>query len=126
MRGLLVIVRPGENRGPRMSRILMVAFRPHAGQREALLSLLHFQHMHVRGLGFIAKRQPWLMEAANGEIVYVAGFDDCGQVDLCWEDETFQDINSQISDIADMVPLRSLHEASAAYVDMEALEPVGA
>lgn len=105
-----------------MARLLMVAYRPHPHQRHTVLRLLYQQYMLVRSLGFIAKRQPWVMESANGELVYVAAFDDAGQVDRCWENEVFQDIDGQLLLIADMVPVHSLQEASGPFLDMEELD----
>jgi hypothetical protein len=105
-----------------MARLLMVAYRPHPHQRDSVLKLLYQQYLLVSELGLISKRQPWVMESANGELVYVAAFDDAGQVDRCWENETFQDIDSQLLQLADMVPVHSLQEASGPFLDMEELE----
>lgn len=105
-----------------MARLLMVAYRPHPHQRDTVLGLLYEQYLLVSGLGLIADRQPWVMESANGEIVYVIAFSDAGQVDRCWENETFQDIDSQLLQLAEMVPVHSLQEASGPYLDMEEID----
>lgn len=101
---------------------MMVAYRPHQHKRAALLRLLHEQHLLVRSLGLIGAREPWLMESATGEIVYVVSFDDPRQIEACWENEAFQDFSSQLSEVAEQVPLRNLQEASGPYIDMEELQ----
>lgn len=103
-----------------MARIIMVAYRPHGQQRLAVLKLLDQQYQLVRQLGLISDREPWLMEGANGEIVYVAAFDDARHIESCWENEAFQDIDSRLSLIADMVPIRTLQEANGPYLEAEA------
>lgn len=105
-----------------MSRILMVAFRPHPQQRETVLKLLFAQHLRVMSLGLIGQRPPWVMEGSNGEIAYIAAFEDPGQIDRCWQDETFQDLDSKLLEVSDMVPIQTLQEASGAFLDMEELD----
>lgn len=104
-----------------MARIVMVAYRPFDQKREAVLGLLREQHLLVRRLGLMGGRHPWLMEGVNGEIVYIAAFNDARQVDQCWENEDFQDLDSRLAQVAHMIPLRNLQEASSSYVDMAAL-----
>jgi hypothetical protein len=105
-----------------MSRILIVAFRPHSHQRETVLKLLFAQHLRVMELGLINQRPPWVMEGSNGEIAYIAAFEGPDQIDRCWQDEAFQDLDSKLLEVADMVPIQSLQEASGAFLDMEELD----
>lgn len=42
-------------------------------------------------------------------------------VDRLWEDPDFQDIDASLSGIARMVPMQTLDEASASYMDLASL-----
>jgi hypothetical protein len=52
----------------------------------------------------------------------VASFADGHDVDRCWEDPEFQDLDARLAVVAEMIPVRALHEASASYMDLEAVE----
>lgn len=104
-----------------MNRVLVVAYRPLPGKKEALLELLERQHRHARAMGVLASQAPWLCEGIHGEILYIVGFDVGADVDRLWENEDFQDIDAQIANIATMIPIRSLDEASASFMDLAGL-----
>jgi len=117
---------PGEplcqrHEGETMSRVLIVSYRPAPGQFEAVVVLLRAQYRRLRSLGVSQPTAPILARSAAGELTYVAVFDHADDVDRCWEDPEFQDLDAQIGQLAEMVPVRSLHEASGSYMDLEAV-----
>jgi hypothetical protein len=102
-----------------MSRVLIVSYRPASGQLEAVVELLRAQYRRLRTLGVTQPTAPILARSAAGELTYVAVFDHADGVDRCWEDPEFQDLDGQIGQLAEMVPIRALHEASGSYMDLE-------
>ncbi|WP_156108773.1 MULTISPECIES: hypothetical protein [Luteibacter] len=108
-----------------MERIIIVTYRPQTGRREELLGLLAKQHIRGRELGLIGTTPPLLGEGVHGEILYVVKLAAGANVDLLWEDPVFQDIDAQVAVIARMVPIRTLDEASASYMDLASLPILG-
>lgn len=108
-----------------MARILIVTYRPAPGKYDAVLKLLRAQYQRVLDLGIVPRHRPLVARSAVGEITYVATFGHPDDVDRCWEDAAFQDLDTGLSGIAEMIPARSLCEASASYIDMEAVEIEG-
>jgi hypothetical protein len=104
-------------------RILIVSYRPAPGEFDTVVSLLREQNQRVRHLGVTYAQPPLLARSAAGEITYVASFADGHDVDRCWEDPAFQDIDARLATVAEMIPVRALHEASASYMDLEGVEP---
>jgi hypothetical protein len=102
-----------------MSRVLIVSYRPAPGQLEAVVVLLRAQYRRLRSLGVTQPSAPILARSAAGELTYVAVFDQANGVDRCWEDPEFQDLDAQIGQLAEMIPVRALHEASGSYMDLE-------
>jgi hypothetical protein len=103
-------------------RILIVSYRPAPGKFDTVVSLLQDQHRRARALGVAYAQPPLLARSAAGELTYVASFADGHDVDRCWEDSEFQDLDARLAAVAEMIPARALHEASASYMDMEAVE----
>jgi hypothetical protein len=104
-----------------VERILVVAYRPNAGKREELLAFLAAQHRRGRELGLLDDIRPLLGEGTHGEIVYIVTLRSGTDVDRLWEDPVFQDLDASLSMIARMVPLQTLDEAAASYMDMASL-----
>lgn len=107
-----------------MERILVVAYRPHAGQRDEAIRLLEAQHRRARELGLLRSNRPTLGEGNQGEIIVIVELAASTDVDLLWEDEAFQDLDARLSVVAVMVPVRALDEASAMYIDVAAIKGV--
>lgn len=103
-----------------MSRIVICAYRPHPGKRQELLELLSRHHTRTREQGRLAPRAPWLCEGVNGEIVFVAEIADSA-IEAIWNDEMLQDIEALISGVARMIPVSTVTEAAAAFMDMASL-----
>lgn len=108
-----------------MARILMVSYRPNPGKRAEVLGHLEAQHRRIRELGVQTKGLPLLGEGIHGEVVYVIALETGIDVDRLWEDPVFQDIDAKLSTAARMVPMRTLDEASASYVDLAFLPVKG-
>ncbi len=70
----------------------------------------------------IDSQPPLLARSAAGELTYVASFADGHDVDRCWEDSEFQDLDARLAAVAEMIPAKALHDASASYMDLEAVE----
>jgi hypothetical protein len=102
-----------------MSRILIVSYRPVAGQFHEVVALLRDQYRTIRGLGVALKYPPLLARSAAGELTFIATFAKGEDVDRCWEDPDFQDLDARLAEVAEMIPVRSLHEASGSYMDLE-------
>jgi hypothetical protein len=104
-------------------RILIVSYRPAPGEFDTVVGLLHAQLRRGRALGVTYAQPPLLARSAAGELTYVASFGDGHDVDRCWEDAEFQDLDARLAAVAEMIPARALHEASASYMDLEGVEP---
>lgn len=103
-----------------MERILLVVYRPNAGQRNEVIRLLDAQHRRARELGVLQFNRRWLGEATHGEIVAFLILAAGKHVDVLWEDDAFRDLDATLASVARMIPMRSLDEASAAYMDLAA------
>ncbi|MDY1547617.1 hypothetical protein [Luteibacter sahnii] len=104
-----------------MRRLLIVAYRPEPGQRQSVLDLLRDQHRRARDLGVLAQ-DPLIGEGTHGELVLIATFEAGAAIDRLWEDESFQDIDARLGRVARMVPVHTLQEASASYIDLAGLD----
>ena len=103
-----------------MERILLVVYRPNAGQRSEVLRLLNAQHQRASEMGFLQFNRRWLGEATHGEIVVFLALGAGKHVDALWEDDIFRELDAELASVARIVPMRSLGEASATYMDLAA------
>lgn len=108
-----------------MARILIVTYRPAPGKYDEALALLRAQYQRVIDMGIVPRHAPLLARSAVGEITYVATFAHPDDVDRCWEDASFQELDTRLAEIAELIPMMSMCEASASYIDMEAVESPG-
>jgi hypothetical protein len=104
-----------------MPRALIVSYRPAPGEFHSVVDLLRAQYRRIVELGVVSTRAPLLLRSAAGELTYIAVFASTCEVDRCWEDPDFQDLDARLAEIAEMVPARSLSEASCSYMDLEEL-----
>jgi hypothetical protein len=104
-----------------MDRILVVAYRPHRGKRDELLGLLAEQHARARERDILGTALPMLCEGVHGEIIYIVTLRSGAKVDTMWEDESYQDIDARIALVARLVPIGTLDEAHASYMDLGSL-----
>jgi hypothetical protein len=102
-----------------MSRILIVSYRPVPGQFDQVVALLRDQYRRIRALGVAMAQPPLLARSAAGELTFVAAFVQGEDVDRCWEDPDFQDLDARLAAVGEMIPVRSLHEANGSYMDLE-------
>ncbi|MDQ7995231.1 MAG: hypothetical protein AAGC76_05185 [Luteibacter sp.] len=109
-----------------MKRMLIVSYKPLPGKRQELLDLLAHHHRAARAQGRLSAELPWLGEGVNGDIVFIVSLDGVASLESIWEDELLQDIEAAIAGVARMVPLRSVVEADAAFVDLASLPIRGA
>jgi hypothetical protein len=86
-----------------------------------VVDLLRAQYRRIVALGVVTTRAPLLLRSAAGELTYIAVFAHAGEVDRCWEDPDFQDLDARLAQVAEMVPARALSEASCGYMDLEEL-----
>lgn len=106
-----------------MARILIVSYRPAPGNTQAVIELLRAQYLRALELGAQTHSRPLLARSAAGELTYIATFDHADHVDRCWEDPDFQDLDARLAELADMIPMQSIGEASASYMDLEFIVP---
>lgn len=109
-----------------MSRLLIVSYRPAPGNTPAVIELLRAQYRRALDLGAQTLSDPLLARSAAGDLTYIVTFAEAEHVDRCWEDPDFQDLDARLAELADLIPLRSLGEASASYMDLEFLNPAAA
>jgi hypothetical protein len=109
-----------------VKRMLIVSYKPLPGKRQELLDLLAHHHRAARAQGRLSAELPWLGEGVNGDIVFIVSLDGVASLESIWQDELLQDIEAAIAGVARMVPLRSVVEADAAFVDLASLPIRGA
>jgi hypothetical protein len=105
-----------------VERILVIAYRPEPGQRDATVRILEAQHARAREIGVLRSSRPILGEGTHGEIVVIVELVAGTDLDVLWEDELFQDLDARLATLAVMVPVRALDESSAMYMDIAALQ----
>lgn len=101
-----------------MERIVIAAYRPKAGQEEALrqLVLSHWAVLHSQGL--VSARQPIIGKAQDSTIVEVFGWKSQGAIDEAHSNPTVQQLWAEFAKVCDFIPVGDVHEASLLFSEL--------
>lgn len=105
-----------------MARLLIVAYRPRPGKRKLVLPLMRGIYRAAKRLDLFESR-PLLGWSAEGHLIYIAMVKSTEHIDHAWEDEEYQDLSAQLATVADLLPLQTLSEASASFINLQGLLP---
>ena len=106
-----------------MGRIVIVGYRPKAGQAAALEALLarHWTVLHEQAL--VSPRPPVVMRAADGTLVEVFEWLSSQSIDRAHDNAAVQALSSESLAVSDFVPVGQLAEAGQLFSEFEALAP---
>lgn len=104
-----------------MGDMVIVAYRPKAGQEHELLELVKDHVPFLRRLGLVTDRPALAMKGRNGVIVEVFEWKD-GAIASAHEHPDVQELWARYGAVCDYVPLRELPEAEEMFAQFEPIE----
>jgi quinol monooxygenase YgiN len=105
-----------------MGRIVMAAFRPKAGQQDALRSLVERHRQVLRAEQLVTDRPPCAMRAADGTIIEVFEWRSADAVAQAHRNAAVQAIWAEFDAHCDYLPLADVAEARQPFTEFESLD----
>jgi hypothetical protein len=104
-----------------MGRVVIAAFKPKPGQRDALLALVqrHWRVLHDQGL--VTDRPRVAMQAADGTVIEVFEWRSSQAVDSAHADATVRALWSEFDAACDYLPIGAVPEAQRLFSEFDAL-----
>lgn len=102
-----------------MGRIVIVAYRPKAGQQAALEALMRRHHQRLHAEGLVTERTPVLMRAGDGTVVEVFEWRSKEAMQRAHDNPRVQQMWSEYGAACDYVPLAEVPEARELFAEFE-------
>ncbi len=106
-----------------MGRIVIVAYRPHAGKSAELRSLVATHVPRLRQRGLAPEREAICMEAADGTLVEVFEWTSAEAIQAAHGDEVVQAMWSDFAQLCDYIPIGDVSEADMLFSEFTAIAP---
>jgi len=104
-----------------VGRFVIAAFRPKAGQAQALQAVVA-KHWHVlRDQGLVTEREPFVMKAADGTLLEVFEWRSAQAIEQAHSNPAVLALWSAFEAACDYVPLASVAEAQHLFAEFEPL-----
>jgi quinol monooxygenase YgiN len=107
-----------------MGRIVIVGYRPKAGQADALRRLIVDHVPTLRAQDLVTDRAPITMEAADGTIVEVFEWKSKAAIDAAHANPVVQAMWGQYDRVCDYVPVGQLPEMTELFAEFTPLKRV--
>lgn len=104
-----------------MGRIVIVGYRPKAGQAAALQALVDRHWTVLDEQALVSARPPMVMRAADGTLVEVFEWLSPQSIDRAHDNAAVQALWSEFLAVCDFVPVGQLAEAGQLFSEFEAL-----
>lgn len=105
-----------------MGRIVIVAYRPRPGKRQALRRLM-FDHVAIlRSQGLVTDRLPITMEAQDGTIVEVFEWKSKEAIESAYANAAVVEMWNAFSEVCDYVPVGQVPEAAQVFSEFTPLD----
>lgn len=105
-----------------MGRFVIAAFRPKAGQQDALHSLVERHRQVLRAEQFITDRPPYAMRAADGTIIEVFEWRSVDAIAQAHRNAAVQALWTEFDAHCDYLPLADLAESRHPFAEFENLD----
>lgn len=105
-----------------MGRIVIAAYRPKSGQREALRRLIVDHVATLRSLGLVADREPITMEAEDGTVVEVFEWKSKEAIEAAHGHPAVLEMWERYAEVCDYVPIAQVPEASEPFSEFTPVE----
>jgi translation initiation factor RLI1 len=104
-----------------MGRIVIVAYKPHAGKGGALKELTKTHVPRLKKEGLVTDREAIIMEAANGTIIEVFEWLSDEAIQNAHKNQAVQQMWAEYAAVCDYVPLNTLAETSTLFAGFKAV-----
>jgi hypothetical protein len=105
-----------------MGRFVIAAFRPRAGQRDALHEVVSRHWRVLRDEGLVTDRPGYSMRAADGTIVEVFEWRSPQAIEEAHRNAAVQALWAEFERVCEYVPLAELGEARDLFAEFDALD----
>jgi hypothetical protein len=107
---------------PDMGRIVIACYRPRAGQREALRTLVIGHVETLRSLGLVTDRRPITMEASDGTFVEVFEWASPRAIETAHGHPVVLRMWEDFNKVCDYVPIAQVAEAAQLFPEFAPVE----
>ena len=104
-----------------MGRFVIVAYKPKAGQEQALLSAVHKHLKVLRDQQLVTDRPASVMRAADGTVVEVFQWRSAAAIGQAHSNPAVQALWGEFGAACDYVPLCKLAEAQQMFAEFDAV-----
>ncbi len=105
-----------------MGRIVIAAFRPKAGQQDALRSLVKRHRQVLRAEQLVTDRPPCAMQAADGTIIEVFEWRSADAIAQAHRNVAVQALWAEFDTHCDYLPLVELAESRHPFAEFDSLD----
>jgi hypothetical protein len=105
-----------------MGRIVIVGYRPRAGQGPALQALVARHWQVLREQALVTERPPSVMRATDGSLVEVFEWLSPQSIERAHANAAVQAMWSEFAAVCDFVPVGQLAEAGQLFSEFEAID----
>ena len=106
-----------------MGRMVIVGYRPKAGQQAALEAVVTKHRGVLRHEALVSEHRPQVMRAADGTVVEVFEWLSAQSIERAHNNAAVQALWSEFAAVCDIVPVGLLAEARQLFSEFEALPP---
>ncbi|HSN98375.1 MAG TPA: hypothetical protein VLS89_08755 [Candidatus Nanopelagicales bacterium] len=105
-----------------MGRIVIVAYRPKSGKREALRQLVVDHVATLRSQGLVTDRAPITMEAEDGTLVEVFEWASAEAIEAAHTNPVVGEMWERFGEVCDYVPISAVPEAGKPFSEFSPIE----
>ena len=102
--------------------IVIVAYRPKAGQEAATLQTVRERVPFLRKEGLVTDRAPVIMRARDGTIIEVSEWKSREAIEAAHKNKNVWELWNRFMNVCDCVPLKSLAEAEEMFAGFEPVD----
>lgn len=100
------------------------SYKPKAGQEKILMDLVKKHLPTLRELGLATNRENYVAKSTDGRIIEVFEWVSAQAVNAAHQHPAVSDIWEKMALVADFLPMNSLPEGNAPFVDFEILKSI--
>ena len=105
-----------------MERIVIVAYEPLPGKKEALEELAKEHWSRLNHLGFVSSREPIIVQAANGSIVEVFGWKSKEAMNKAHGSPEIREMWEEYAKVCTYIPVGKLEEANNLFSEFTPID----
>jgi hypothetical protein len=101
-----------------MERIVIVAYRPKPGKKDALITLARSHWSVLDGQGLVSDRKPIISKAEDGSVVEVFGWKSEDAINQAHTNEVVQQLWTEFAEVCDYIPVGDVKEGSQLFTEL--------